>query len=122
MNDPQPEGHMASDIERRKFLATLGGTVVAWPLVARAQQAAMPVVGFVSAGSTDAPLAAAFRKGLNEGGFVQGQNVTAQYHWLAGQHPYKNRGKPRRNGRACGRQYLRSAICATRSKPPASGL
>jgi len=93
---------MASDIERRKFLATLGGTVVAWPLVARAQQAAMPVVGFVSAGSTDAPLAAAFRKGLNEGGFVQGQNVTAQYHWLAGQHPYKNRGKPRRNGRACG--------------------
>jgi putative ABC transport system substrate-binding protein len=45
----------------------------------------MPIVGFVNAGSSDAPLAAAFRKGLNEAGYVEGQNVTVEYHWLEGQ-------------------------------------
>jgi ABC-type uncharacterized transport system substrate-binding protein len=73
---------MASYIGRRKFLATLGG-VAAWPLAAPAQQPAMPVIGFVSLGSPD--FTAAFLKGLGELGYVDGQNVAIEYHWLNGQ-------------------------------------
>ena len=74
-------------MRRREFIAYIGGAA-AWPLVARAQQPAMPVVGFVRDGSADtsARLAAAFRKGLNETGYIEGQNVTVEYHWLEGQY------------------------------------
>jgi ABC transporter substrate binding protein len=78
---------MASYIRRRKFLATLGGAAAALPLAARAQQPALPVVGFVSSRSLDgsARHAAAFTKGLSETGYIEGQNVIVEYHWLSGQ-------------------------------------
>src|SRR5262245_16444382 len=76
---------MASHIERRKFLATLGGAA-AWPLTARAQQPT-PIVGLINSRSAQDAVrnVAAFRKGLDETGYVEGQNVRVEYHWLQGQ-------------------------------------
>jgi putative tryptophan/tyrosine transport system substrate-binding protein len=75
-------------MERRQFLTLLGGAAAAWPLAARAQQPGVPVIAFVDGGLADANTdnVARFRKGLNETGHVEGQNVTVEYHWLEGQY------------------------------------
>jgi putative tryptophan/tyrosine transport system substrate-binding protein len=77
---------MTVTIRRRELLAALGGAA-AWPLAARAQQTAMPVIGYLHSASPEpySPMIAAFRQGLAEAGYVDGQNVTIDYHWAEGQ-------------------------------------
>ena len=78
---------MAIHIRRRKFISLLGSAAAAWPLAARGQQPAMPVIGFLSAGTFEMSrdYVAAFRRSLADGGFIEGRNIGIEYIWTEGQ-------------------------------------
>ena len=77
---------MAIKIGRRQFISAIGGTAVAWPLAARAQQPAMPMIGYLSSKgeAAEAGIIGAIRKGLEERGFIDGKNVSIAYRWSEG--------------------------------------
>src|SRR6516162_7145606 len=89
MNDPQPEGHMASYIaKRREFITLLGSAAAAWPLAAHAQQPAMPVIGVVRIATRgeSTHLEHAFRQGLIQAGYVENQNVAIEWRYAEGRY------------------------------------
>src|SRR5262249_48845654 len=102
-------------IKRREFITLLGGAAAGWPLAARAQQPAMPVIGFLSSRSPgeSAGLVAAFRQGLGESGFVEGQNLVIAFRWAEGRYD-------RLPGLATDLVDLRVAVLFTAGGPPSA--
>ena len=93
-------------MKRREFITLIGGVAATWPLAARAQQPTVPVVGFMHVGALkgNEHLWAAFQKGIGETGYIDGQNVTIEYHWAEGHDdrlPELAAGLVRRRDYAC---------------------
>jgi putative tryptophan/tyrosine transport system substrate-binding protein len=79
---------MIAKLHRREFITVIGGSAAAWPLAARGQQTAVPIMGFMNGGSLEAQarLLEAFRQGLNDAGYIEGHNVKIEYRWAEGRY------------------------------------
>jgi hypothetical protein len=108
---------LGADMQRRKFITLLGGAAVAWPITARAQRPRIPVLGFLSSRSPkeSAILVAAFQAGLQETGYVDGQNLTIEYRWAEGRYDRShNRQCAHSSPRVKHRTQDRLTACLTR--------